>query len=114
MRPIDEYFDNHEEPNKSCLQALRSYLLSYDAQITEAWKYRMPFYEYNGKMFCYLWVHKKFNVPYIGIVVGSRLDHPDLLLESRNKMKILLIDPAQDIPVQKINEIFKAALKYYR
>lgn len=53
-------------------------------------------------------------MPYIGIVVGSRLDHPDLLLESRNRMKILLIDPMQDIPVEKVNEIFEAALTYYR
>jgi len=114
VRPIDEYFLQKEEPIKSCLQALRAYLLQLDPNIAETWKYGMPFYTYNGAMFCYLWVHKKFKQPYIGIVADSRINHPDLLLEKRAKMKILLIDPEQDIPIDKINGILQAALKFYR
>ncbi len=73
----------------------------------------MPFYCYRGKRFCYLWVHKKFNQPYLGIVDGNKIDHPDLLKENRSRMKILLIDPAKNIPVKKINAILKEALLFY-
>ena len=114
MRPIDEYFLQKEEPIKSCLQALRSYLLNYDPLMVETWRYGMPFFYFNGSMFCYLWVHKKYKLPYLGIVVGSKLDHPELLLEKRAKMKILLIDPEDDLPIATINEILQAALKFYR
>jgi len=114
LRPIDQYFLQKEEPVKSCLQFLREYILKQDPHITEAWKYGMPFYCYNGKMFCYLWVHKKLLQPYIGIVEGNKIEHPDLLQEKRARMKILLIDAADDIPVKKIDGIFKQVLKLYQ
>jgi hypothetical protein len=113
LSPIDNYFLNKEEPVKSCLQFLRDHILKQDEGITEAWKYGMPFYCINGKMFCYLWVHKKFKQPYLGIVEGKMIDHPDLVQEKRARMKILLLDPKKDIPVKKITGILKEVLKLY-
>lgn len=114
LRPIDQFFLKQEEPAKSCLEYLRSYFLQLDNRITEAWKYGMPFYCVNGKMCCYLWIHKQYQQPYIGIVEGKHIDHPDLLQEKRARMKILLIDPAKDIPVRKLNTIMKAVLALYK
>ena len=114
LRPIDNYFLQKEEPIKSCLQFLREHILKQDANITEAWKYGMPFYCYNKKMCCYLWVHKKYQQPYIGIVEGNHMNHPDLIIEKRARMKILLIDPAKDIPVKKIDAILKEVLALYK
>jgi hypothetical protein len=110
LSPIDEYFLRQEEPYKSCLQFLRNHLLNFQAGITETWKYGMPFYNYNGKRFAYLWTHKKFKQPYIGFIMGKQIAHPDLLQEDRKLMKILLIDPAKDMPLKKINGILKQAL----
>ncbi len=103
-----------EEPVKSCLQFLREHILKQNAAITESWKYGMPFFCYRGEMFCYLWVHKKFHQPYIGIVKGKSINHPDLLQEKRARMKILLIDAEKDIPVGKINSILKKVLQLYK
>ena len=114
LRPIDDYFLKHEEPVKSCLQFLREHILKQYSDITETWKYEMPIYCVKGKMFCYLWVHKKYKQPYIGFVKGKEIDHPDLLIEKRAKMKILLLDPANDIPVKKINAILKIAFDLYK
>ena len=94
--------------------ALRDMLLTYDSNITEAWKYGMPFYCYNGKMCCYLWTHKVYKQPYLGIVAGKLIDHPLLLQEKRAKMKILLIDPAEDIPIETIHDILKKVVALYR
>lgn len=113
MKEIDLYFLNQEDPNKSCLLYLRECILDFNSEITEAWKYKMPFYSVRGKMFCYLWVHKKCRMPYIGFVEGSALSHPDLLIEKRARMKILLIDPSKDIPVKKINALLKEAITLY-
>ena len=114
LSPIDDYVLQKEEPIKSCLQFLREHILKQNANITEAWKYGMPFYCYNKKMFCYLWVHKKYRQPYIGIVEGNNISHPDLVMEKRARMKILLIDPAKDIPLKKVDAILKAVLALYR
>ena len=114
LRPIDLFFLQKDEPHKSSLQFLRSFVKELDHEIKEEWKYGMPFYYYKGKMFCYLWIHKKLNQPYIGIVEGLKINHPNLLLEKRARMKILLIDPEKDIPVKMIRSILHTALSFYK
>jgi len=108
LNPLDNYFEQKDEPIKSCLQYLRSLLVGY-ADITEHWKYGMPFYYHKGKMFCYLWTHKKLHQPYIGLVDGNKIEHEDLLQEKRARMKILLINHLEDIPKKKIESILKQA-----
>jgi hypothetical protein len=61
-------------------------------------------------MFCYLWTHKKYGQPYIGFVEGKHLDDPHLLTEKRARMKILLLDPAKDIPIGRVDRLLKQAL----
>lgn len=114
LKPVDNYFLQQPEPEKSCLLALRTLLLSVDKDITEVWKYGMPFYCYHGRMFCYLWTHKKLGQPYLGIVEGAKIEHPLLLKEKRTRMKIMLVDPAKDIPAASIKGILKKALRFYR
>lgn len=114
LKPADDWILKQEEPGRACLQFLRSHILELDENISEAWKYGMPFFCYKGKMCCYLWVHKKYKQPYLGIVEGKQVSHPDLIIEKRARMKILLLDPAKDLPVKKINSILKQVLKLYK
>lgn len=114
LSPADLYFQNKEEPVKSCLLFMRSYILKYDSHLTEAWKYGMPFFCYNSKMCCYLWTHKKLGKPYLGIVEGKRMNHPLLHQEQRSRMKIFLLDPEEDMPLDTINEILDTMLTFYR
>ncbi|MFZ6013343.1 MAG: DUF1801 domain-containing protein [Bacteroidota bacterium] len=113
LREIDHYFLEKDEPVKSCLLAMRRLILSQHPAITEAWKYRMPFFCFHGKMFCYPWIHKKHKQPYLGIVEGRKMDHPALLPEKRARMKILLLDPTSDIPIKTVNQILKKAISIY-
>jgi Domain of unknown function (DU1801) len=114
MKELDNFYLQQKEPFKSCLLALRDIILSKDKEITAAWKYSMPFFCYKGKMICYLWLHKKLGQPYIGIVEGKRLAHPDLIIEKRSRMKIMLFDPNKDLPVRKLNSILKEVLNLYK
>src|SRR5215467_16305740 len=114
MREIDEYFAGNEEPVKGYLLALRQHILNLDENISELWKYKMPFYAYCGKRFCYLWVDKKTNWPYLGIVDGRIFDQPQLTLGGRSRMKIMLLDPNKDIPLRTIDEVLKRVLKLYK
>ncbi|MDN5200227.1 DUF1801 domain-containing protein [Fulvivirgaceae bacterium BMA10] len=114
LREIDNFYEQKEEPVKGCLLALRTFILNYHEEITETWKYRMPIFCYKGKMFCYLWIHKKNQQPYVGIVEGRYIEHPLLIQEKRSRMKIMFIDPSEDLPLETIDEIFKMAMKYYK
>ncbi|MCC6372161.1 MAG: DUF1801 domain-containing protein [Bacteroidia bacterium] len=111
MNAIDSFFLSRTEPDKSCLLYLRGYILSQSDKVSEHWKYGMPFYYYNGKMWCYLWQHKKLKVPYIGFFDSQQMTHKDLLQEKREFIKIFLIAPDKDIPIKKLNDLFKQALK---
>lgn len=113
LTPLDDFYLQKEEPLKSCLLALRTVILALGKDITPEWKYKLPFFYYKGKMFCYLWIHKKYRKPYIGIVESKHIDHPDLIIEKRARMKILLIDAEADLPVEKINYILKQAIAKY-
>lgn len=114
LNPLDNYYLQKVEPIKSCLAFLRQHILEFDLEITEALKYGMPFFCNKGKMICYLWVHKKYGHPYLGIVEGASMKHPDLIVEKRARMKIFLMDANKDIPVKKLNAILKEMMALYR
>jgi hypothetical protein len=111
---LDNFYLKQDEPVRSCLLALREIILAQDKDISNAWKYGMPFFCYKGKMFCYLWIHKKLGQPYLGIVEGKQFDHPALIVEKRSRMKIMLLDPAKDLPVKTIKSIVKKAIDLKR
>lgn len=114
MNALDNFYLNQEEPAKSCLLALREIILAQDNEVSNAWKYGMPFFCYRGKMFCYVWVHKKYGQPYLGIVEGNRFTESFLIQEKRSRMKIMLLDPKRDLPVRRINSLLKKVLDLYR
>ena len=115
MKDIDNYFLHQNEPVKSCLTALRYLILNQRENITEVWRYQMPFYclrKHNGieERFCYLWVDKNKRLPYIGVVDGNLIEHPDLIAEKRSRMKIMLLDPEKDLPIEQIKYVLDKAI----
>jgi hypothetical protein len=114
MNALDSFYLQQPKPIKSTLLALREIILKQDSAITNEWKYGMPFFCYKSKMFCYLWVHKALGQPYIGLVEGKHFSEPFLLQEKRSRMKIMLIDPNEDLPLQQIETILEAAINLYR
>ncbi len=114
MNALENYYEQQEEPIKSCLLALRTIILDQDKDVSAAWKYGMPFFCYKGKMFCYLWVHKKHSQPYIGLVEGKHFDESFLIGEDRSRMKIMLLDPNKDLPIKSIKTIIQKAINLYK
>jgi hypothetical protein len=110
---IDLFYLQKEEPVRGCLLFLREYILNYDKDITEAWKYNMPFFCYKGNMFCYFRMDKKREMPYLGFRDGKWIDHPQLIFEKRSRIKILLLDPEADLPIETIDAILKMAINLY-
>lgn len=110
---IDDFFLSKPEPLQGYLLCLRECILALDKDISESWKYNMPFYHIRGRRFAFLWIQKQDQWPYIGIVDGNKLEHPALLTGTRKRMKILLLDPDKDVPVKKIRSILRKVLTLY-
>ncbi|TDW44113.1 uncharacterized protein DUF1801 [Flavobacterium sp. 270] len=114
MKELDNFYEKQEEPFKEVFFALKEIILKQDKDITNVLKYGMPFFCYKGKMFCYLWVHKKYKQPYIGIVEGKYFDEPFLTQEDRSRMKIMLFDSDKHLPIESIENILQKALNLYK
>ncbi len=114
MKALDNFYLRQEESVRGVFLALKELILAQDKEVTSELKYGMPFFCYKGKMFCYLWVNKKTGQPYIGLVEGKYFTQPFLLQEKRSRMKIMLLDPNRDLPVQTISTLIKQALDLYR
>lgn len=110
----DNYYLNKTEPNRSCLLALRNIILNQDTNVTETKKWGMPCFCYKKKMFCYLWTDKKTDEPYLLMVEGKYLDHPQLEEGDRTRMKVFRINPNEDLPIKTIINILQKALDLYR
>ena len=111
---LDQFYLDKEEPNQSCLLALRDFLLNSDTNVSETRKYGMPCFCYKGKMFCYLWTDKKTKEPYLLWVEGKYLDHPTLETGDRARMKIFRVNPSKDLQITTIQSILNQALDLYR
>ena len=114
LEELHNYYLKKEEPNKSCLLALRSIILEQDTNVTETQKWGMPCFCYKKKMFCYLWTDKKTDYPYILMVEGKHLDHPELEEGERSRMKVFRVNPNQDLPIITIKNILLKALDLYK
>jgi len=114
LRETDNFYFNQDEPNKSCLLALRSIILAQDDHVTETTKYGMPCFCFMKKMFCYLWIDKKTLRPYILMVEGKHLAHPNLVQGNRKRMKVFRVNPNNDLPIKDIQIILQQALALYR
>ena len=68
------------------------------------------FFYLNGKMFCYLWYDKGTGFPYLAFVDGGKMTNPNLESGNRKRMKILTINPSEDLPISLLDEFFKEAI----
>jgi Domain of unknown function (DU1801) len=113
VEALDHFYLSQPEPIRGCLLALRDIVLAHHPEIVEAWKCRMPFFGYRGKLFCYLWVDKTSQQPYLGIVEGRRIEYPGLVLGQRARMKTIPFDPNENLPLEAIVAILRATLDLY-
>lgn len=112
LHPLDEFYEKQEEPARACFLALREVFVGAHEGISQEWKYKLPFFYLYGKMFCYLWKDKKTGYPYIGFVDGLHLKHPALFKGDRKRMKVLHINPNEELPYETLEEVIKEALAF--
>jgi Domain of unknown function (DU1801) len=113
LEELQKYYLSKDEPIRSCLLALRGIVLDQNPAITETRKYGMPCFCYKKKPFCYLWTDKRTDEPYLLMVEGNHLYHPELEQGDRAKMKIFRVNPDLDLPIDTILEILTSGLGLY-
>jgi hypothetical protein len=110
MKELDLFYLQQEEPAKSCFLVLREHILNYNKNITETWKFRMPFFCCKGQSFCYFRINRKDGMPYVGFTEGKRMSHQALVSSDRVRIKILMVVPSEDLPAEVLDGILKEAI----
>jgi len=113
INALEQYYLSLSEPLGSCTMAIRDYILASDPEIKAAWKYKAPFFTYKGRNICYIWKDKKTHIPYIGFIRGYLIDHPLLEAGERKQIRIMQIDPLEDLPTEAISEILDDLKNHY-
>ena len=111
---LDDCYLRQPEPLQGCFLAMREHILQHDSAIHETLKYGMPFFCYQKQIMWYLWVQRKTQHPYLGVVMGSKIDHPQLVQGNRSRIKILPLDPTADLPWDTIDAVIQKSIEAYR
>lgn len=114
LNPNENFYLKFDEPVASCLLALKTFILTIHPEINFKISWGMPFFAYHNKSICYLWIDKKSSTPYIGFMDGNKINHPKLIQGDRKRIKILPINPYDNLPIQLISNLINKAISLNR
>jgi len=114
MTDLNQFYHDLPEPNRACFLAIRKIALDYSYDLDERWKYKLPFFYYQNKPFCYIWKDKKTTFPYITFVRSLTINRLELELGDRKKMKALTVNPNKDINVELIQKIMSESFTFFK
>lgn len=99
MNPAEDYILSQEEPFKSILLHLQMVIDGLFPEVDLKYKYRIPFYYFGKKPFCYLNKPKKKNYVDVGFWSAAHLTKhlEHLVTEKRKHMKSLRYTSMEDI-----------------
>ena len=111
LNELERFYFSLPETDQSALLYLRQFVLDYSKKLTEHFKFRTPFFYYNGKMFCYFSVEKKTGRIYIGFVRGYLMKHKALISGNRTQIKVYYIDKDKDVNIKELKQLLNEAIK---
>lgn len=109
MNPAEAYILDKPEPWRSILMELRVIICSID-EVTEAYKWRLPFYSIDKKMFCFLNFRKSYVD--LGIPYGTQLKKNTSYLidgENRKMLRSMRFYSLEDIDQEIVVAILQEA-----
>jgi len=114
LNPLEQYFLNQKEPLQSVLLYLRQVIKETLPEVEEQYKYKIPFYYYQGKSLCYLNILKNTNYVDLAFVNGFKLSNKQGLLKAgrgRKMVKSITYSNLESVDVAILKEILVEATR---
>ncbi len=110
MNPAEDYIISKPEPWRSMLIELQALIKQTVPEVEEAFKWHLPFYSLNNKMFCFLNFRKTFvdvGFPWGVLIEG----HDDVLIagEKRKNLRSLRYHSPEEIDIKLLQTILLKA-----
>ncbi len=114
MNPAEKYILDRQEPYRSILLQLQILIESVIPELELKYSYKIPYYYYKGKPFCFLNVTKGYVD--IGFRAGSEFDDLSsfLVSEKRKIFKSLRYRNVDEINTEILIEVMTRLHKIYR
>ena len=106
MNPAEDYILSKPEPWRTMLIELQAVIKQTVPNVDEQFKWSLPFYTLNGKMFCFLNFRKQFID--IGFPWGVRIQiHQEYLVagEKRKNLRSLRYHTPDEIDIKVLQDI---------
>jgi len=115
MKPAKDYILNQPEHYRSIIYNLQIVIENQVPDIELMYKWKIPFYYYRGKPFCFINVSHKRKYVDLGIVKGFQIKnhHQHLVSENRSIMKSLRYSSLEEIDNRILEEILQEISKLY-
>jgi len=115
MKPVEEYILNQPEPYRSIIFNLQILIENQIPDLELLYKWKIPFYYYKGKPFCFINVSHKRKYVDLGIVKGFeiKIHNENLISENRSSMKSLRYYSLEEIDNKILIEIIQEISELY-
>jgi len=115
MKPAEEYILKQPEPYQSIIFNLQIIIENQIPDLELLYKWKIPFYYYKGKPFCFLNVSHKKKFVDLGIVKGFEIKKHKvhLISENRSIMKSLRYYSVEEIDNTVLLEIIQEISELY-
>ena len=115
MNPSEEYILNQPEPYRSILLHLQVIIETTIPQLELLYKYKIPFYYFHKRPFCYLNASHKKQFVDVGFWKGNQINvHQDhLVTENRKMMVSLRYKTLEEIDDEILINVLKKAASLY-
>lgn len=112
LDPLESYYASLPLEYGELFLFLREYISEFDKRISEHFKWKCPFFYFEGKPFCFLNYTKKNPKIYIGftppgLLKSEPIDHPALISGGRKMLRIFPLDIEEDLDLDLLKEILK-------
>ncbi len=107
---IENYLADQLPEHQEILYLLRSFVLEAAPGVVEEYKWKTPFYSYQG-LLCYLNVDRKRKQVYLGFYRGAELSNQQRLLEGEGKLvRLIYFSKPEDTQREAVREILLEAM----
>ena len=112
MNPAEDYILHQEDPNREILLFLQQFIERQIPSIQLKFKYKIPFFEYKDRPFCYLNVPRKKTYVELGFWHAAHLTlHPEHLhSDGRKVMRSLRFSSLEAIDPQVLEDLLQEAV----
>jgi hypothetical protein len=111
LTALDFYYDRQKCMTRECLLALKSIILSVNAEIVHTRKYQIPFFCYRDFNLGFLWVKKEKIL--VGFVEDRKILPVPMAGKAKDSVTLLEINPMEDISIEKIQNGYKKLIERY-